>query len=219
MNRPLLVSESRTQPPKKTAERIKTLDKQLTTAWSGYVRNRFELGRILQELQELLRGQFRAHLANRNFARSTAYDLLADYDRVKDLPAIILEMAEAIGIDIAASRYGTYIEANRSRLKEPVTKAAATAFLAGIQNAGKRAAPGTTPASLNKYERRRHDAFRSLVALGDRPDANGDIVQEFKEIVSAAAYQLGIDKRVVIDPSDGPRWLTEGFKEVTETVA
>jgi len=61
--------------------------------------------------------------------------------------------------------------------------------------------------------RRRHDAYRSLLALGDRPTDGCDLLQDFVEIVAAAAYDLGIEDRIEVRPQEGPSWLTQGLED------
>ena len=208
-------SEIRTR-DQKTTRRITDLDQQLTTAWTGFVKNRMECGRILWELHDLLAGEFKSHLQELNFAPSTAYDLLADYKRVHELPKIVVEMATEMGVDIAAAKYASTIEANRHMLRTPLSKTAARDFVNKLIDRGTRV---LIAAGLTKYQRRQHDAYRSLVALGDRPENGGNLSEEFAAIVAAAAYDLGIEKEVVVRPQEGPRWMTQRMNKGNGTAA
>jgi hypothetical protein len=69
---------------------------------------------------------------------------------------------------------------------------------------------------LTKYQTRQRDAYRALVALGDRPNDESDpadstkLKTEFENVVNAAAYALGLDSVEGGPAVEGPGWLTKG---------
>jgi hypothetical protein len=62
----------------------------------------------------------------------------------------------------------------------------------------------------NKERDRSRRAYQSLLAIGDCPIERK--VELFTMIVSAAAFDIGIEKAVSVQPSQGPRWMTQGIE-------
>ena len=62
----------------------------------------------------------------------------------------------------------------------------------------------------NKEHARSRRAYQSLLAIGDCPIERK--VELFTMIVSAAAFDIGIEEEVSVQPSQGPRWMTQGIE-------
>ena len=125
---------------------------QLDAAWRDYRAtegeyraSRVELGRILSELQALLartgrNGRFATYLREKGIAKSTAYDLLEDYGRLRglDLPKIVVEVACEENIDLSAKRLDSAVRKLAPKLKAVTTRDQAKPLLDEVRKAGKR---------------------------------------------------------------------------------
>src|SRR5205807_1528914 len=92
--------------PNEDRQKAETILSELDVRWASFIDtgtafkiSRFELGRVLSQLQRLFakpgrHGLFARCLEAKNISKSTAYQLLNDYRRIKDLPNVLIEVAE-----------------------------------------------------------------------------------------------------------------------------
>ncbi len=114
--------------------------KEIPEVCEDYSRRRSEFGKLLYELQQVFstagkNGRFQKCLNHLHIPKSTAYDLIGRYQRIKDLPDVIVQAADQVNIDLGAPKvYSRFEElrfsrkdldlAEAKRIIEPLTKKA-----------------------------------------------------------------------------------------------
>jgi hypothetical protein len=117
---------------------VDRLLKEIPDSLKDYANRSSELGKSLYELQQVFatagrKGRFSRSLAELKVPKSTAYDLIACYTTIKDLPAVILQAAEEAGIDLGSPKLRSRVEdlsisradldlASARTIIEPLTK-------------------------------------------------------------------------------------------------
>ena len=94
---------------------VDRLLKRILDALKGYSNRSRVLCKLLYELQQVFatpgrNGRFNRILEEFKIPKSTAYDLIARYTTIMDLPAVILEAADEAGIDLGAPKLRSRIE-------------------------------------------------------------------------------------------------------------
>ena len=121
---------------------VDRLLKEIPEAFKDYSTRRRKLGEHLSELQEVFakagkNGRLQKCLNHLHIPKSTAYDLIGRHKRIidLDLPDVILQAAEAVGIDLGAPELYSRVEdlrfsregldlAKAKEIIEPLTKKA-----------------------------------------------------------------------------------------------
>jgi len=107
---------------KESSSTVEELLITIESAWDTYQRNLKEfnsarqvVGKRLHELNLEFatagcKGRFSSALKHLSIKRSTAYELIAAYERVQDLPKRVQRAAEKVGIDLSENRHKGRVE-------------------------------------------------------------------------------------------------------------
>ncbi len=167
-------------PPAPAPEKIDEILARLDSCWAAYSKdsygtraNRMKFGGVLDELQTELatpgkEGRFRGYLKKRGIPHSTAYEVLADYNRLKNAPQVLIQAAEKSCLDLTAKRYAKAV-AERLAGNQQMTANDAAEFIHFLQEI--KPEPKYGP-GLTKEDKELHRVFEALKTFtANVPDA------------------------------------------------
>jgi hypothetical protein len=144
-NESLTLSEIRTNDPE-----FRALEQKLEGHWREHEEShaklrasRYAVGQTLSAIHDKLpHGNWQQWLEEKRIARSTADDIMRDYQRVSELEPseMILRVSLEKGIEIAEKKFGLALEAHHEELQTVMNPNAAEAVLTQIQEESKRKA-------------------------------------------------------------------------------
>lgn len=178
MNKAMSLSEVRTSVEQHlgTAEQKREFSSLLVKidgVWKEYPKvlrlagsMRLELGKALVKLRNLLShrgtGLYGQCLSTIGMSRSTAHDIVADYERVEalNLPQLVLDTAAELYIEFGAKRMAQVLSAHADALRKVKTREDALELLQTLKDSSKRRAGQKAVVNPKEHTEQQFDLLR-----------------------------------------------------------
>ena len=192
------------------------LARQLDQEWFALKRKRYEVGRLLVEINEILirEGSFRAFLKSKGIPHSSAYDVMSDYERWTRLPESLRQAATRANVDLAERKYEIPLrQALAKREGQKLDEQTADAVLKLVMGRASRTDKCQIASGLCAEERHLVRAFQALLPVIEAV-ADGKRPARLAELVGFVFGAFGLSSATLeVEPQKPPSWLLCGSRK------